>query len=160
MYNQMPPSGSRKRPAPGSSPALPAQQMQSYNAPNQMSNADLLRWSQANDNTSYPDMSGYNMNAYGAPLSQAQYDQSVPAPSTQLTRRPINTRLIPQRSTFDNSDPWGQFGEDSILDPQQINGGMEEHDNIELLEERAAVAKRDAQSKRKQIPPFVQKLSR
>ncbi|KAL3427880.1 HSF-type DNA-binding protein [Phlyctema vagabunda] len=36
---------------------------------------------------------------------------------------------------------------------------MEENDNIELLEERAAVAKRDAQSKRKQIPPFVQKLS-
>ncbi|EHL03013.1 putative Heat shock factor protein [Glarea lozoyensis 74030] len=36
---------------------------------------------------------------------------------------------------------------------------MEESDNIELLEEKAAVAKRDAQSKRKQIPPFVQKLS-
>jgi heat shock transcription factor len=37
---------------------------------------------------------------------------------------------------------------------------MEENDNIELLEERAAVAKREATSKRKQIPPFVQKLSR
>lgn len=38
--------------------------------------------------------------------------------------------------------------------------GMEENDNIELLEEKANVAKRDAQGKRKQIPPFVQKLSR
>jgi len=37
---------------------------------------------------------------------------------------------------------------------------MEENDNIELLEEKATVAKRDAQAKRKQIPPFVQKLSR
>jgi heat shock transcription factor len=61
----------------------------------------------------------------------------------------------------DNSgDQWdGQYGDESILDPQSASGMVEE-DNIELLEERAAVAKRDAQSKRKQIPPFVQKLSR
>ncbi|KAH6669974.1 putative heat shock factor protein [Halenospora varia] len=45
------------------------------------------------------------------------------------------------------------------MDPQQGGIGLEENDNIELLEERAAIAKRDAQSKRKQIPPFVQKLS-
>jgi len=47
-----------------------------------------------------------------------------------------------------------------MLDPQNVNGAMEENDSIELLEERAAIAKREAQSKRKQIPPFVQKLSR
>jgi heat shock transcription factor len=46
------------------------------------------------------------------------------------------------------------------MDPQSANGAMEENDSIERLEERAAIAKRDAQSKRKQIPPFVQKLSR
>lgn len=96
-------------------------------------------------------------------MSQPQYDPSIAAPSTQLTRRPTNRQLVPttQRTPYDNSgDPWGQFGDDSILDPQNVNGMMEESDNIELLEERAAVAKRDAQSKRKQIPPFVQKLSR
>jgi heat shock transcription factor len=37
---------------------------------------------------------------------------------------------------------------------------MEETDCIEALEEKATVAKREAQAKRKQIPPFVQKLSR
>lgn len=37
---------------------------------------------------------------------------------------------------------------------------MDEHDSIERLEEMAQRAKREAQAKRKQIPPFVQKLSR
>ena len=61
----------------------------------------------------------------------------------------------------DASDDWrGQFEDNSILDPHSANGMLEENDNIELLEERAAVAKREATSKRKQIPPFVQKLSR
>lgn len=46
------------------------------------------------------------------------------------------------------------------MDPQGPNGAIEESDSIERLEERATVAKREAQSKRKQIPPFVQKLSR
>ena len=33
-------------------------------------------------------------------------------------------------------------------------------DDIEALEQRAQVAKREAQARRKQIPPFVQKLNR
>jgi heat shock transcription factor len=33
-------------------------------------------------------------------------------------------------------------------------------DDDEELEHKAAAAKKDAQAKRKQIPPFVQKLSR
>lgn len=33
-------------------------------------------------------------------------------------------------------------------------------DDIQELEQKAQVAKRDAQAKRKQIPPFVQKLNR
>jgi heat shock transcription factor len=37
---------------------------------------------------------------------------------------------------------------------------MDEQDSIERLEERALRAKKEAQAKRKQIPPFVQKLSR
>lgn len=47
-----------------------------------------------------------------------------------------------------------------MMDQQGSNGAMEDSDSIERLEEKAAVAKREAQSKRKQIPPFVQKLSR
>jgi hypothetical protein len=41
-----------------------------------------------------------------------------------------------------------------------INGIIEESNSIERLEERAAVVKRDARSKQKQILQFVQKLSR
>lgn len=44
--------------------------------------------------------------------------------------------------------------------PRKANGAMEESNSIERLEERAAIAKRDAQSKQKRIPQFVQKLSR
>ena len=136
---------------------------QSYAAPSQVSNDEFLRWSQGPENVGYPDPSTFNMNNYGATgMSQATYDPSVPATSTQLARRPVNRQLMPtgQRATYDNTaDPWGQFGDDSILDPQHA-GGMEETDNIEVLEEKATAAKREAQAKRKQIPPFVQKLSR
>ena len=104
------------------------------------------------------------MGAYGGNgIPQAQYDlsntpQPNQMPSTQLARRPLNRQLVPTNQRYDNTvDTW--FGDDPMQDPTQGNG-MEESDNIELLEEKAAVAKRDAQSKRKQIPPFVQKLSR
>ena len=161
----MPSNNPRKRPAPGGSPVVQATQMQqSVTKPSQVSNADFLRWSQGPDNASYSDPPDYNVNPYaGNGLSQAPYDQNTPIPSTQLARRPVNRQLVPtgQRAPYDNSvDVWGEFGDESILDPQGANGGLEENENIELLEERAALAKRDAQSKRKQIPPFVQKLSR
>lgn len=138
---------------------------QAYTAPSQLSNADFLRWSQGAENPNFGgDAGGFNMNNFGgsAGLSQPQYDSSLPTPSTQLARRPLNRQLVPtaQRSTYDNSvDPWGQFGDEPMMDQPGSNGAMEDSDSIERLEEKAAVAKREAQSKRKQIPPFVQKLS-
>jgi heat shock transcription factor len=159
----MPPTNPRKRQAPSSPIPQAPQMQQAYNAPSQLSDADFLRWGQVPGNTNYATDPAFNMNNYGGEaIAQPQYDASIQAPSTQLARRPVNRQLVPtaQRSAYDNSgDPWGQFGDESILDPQN-NGRMEENDNIELLEEKAAVAKREAQSKRKQIPPFVQKLSR
>jgi heat shock transcription factor len=134
--------------------------MQNTISGNQM-NPDLLRWGQGAENASYPDVQPYNMNNYG--VNQPQYDSSIPAPSTQLARRPLNHHLVPtsQRTAYENSgNSWTEFGDDQQLDPQNPNSAMEENDNIELLEERAVVAKREAISKRKQIPPFVQKLSR
>lgn len=168
MYSHMPPTNPRKRPAPGSSPAAQGPPMQqAFAAPSQLSNADFLRWSQAGgENPNFGDAAAFNMNKFNgsAGMSQPQYDSATPAPSTQLARRPVNRQLVQtaQRATYDNNnlDPWGQFGDESMMDPQNPNGAMEESDSIERLEERAAVAKRDAQSKRKQIPPFVQKLSR
>lgn len=135
---------------------------QSYAAPSQVSNAEYLRWNQAPENVPYPDPSSYNMNNYaGNGLSQPQFEQPIQTPSTQLARRPVNRQLVQtgQRTAYDTANPWGQFGDDAVLDPQNANGTMEETDDIDRLEERATVAKRDAQAKRKQIPPFVQKLS-
>ncbi|TVY33715.1 Heat shock factor protein [Lachnellula occidentalis] len=160
---------SRKRAAPGSSPAVQNAQMpQQYptsnpNPPMSESDANFLLRSQGGKNNyTYQDPLGYNM-TYGGNngLSQPSYDQSVsvPAPSTQLARRPINRQLVSTgpRPAFDvTGDQWNQFGAEDLM---AESPGMEENDNIELLEEKANVAKRDAQGKRKQIPPFVQKLS-
>lgn len=174
MFPQMATPNPRKRAAPDSSPAVQNLQMphQQFSQPAPaMSPADadfLYRSQGGGKNGTYQDPA-YNMNIYGGNdgLSAPPYDQTVPAPSapsTQLARRPINRQLVQtgQRPAFDvtgvPNDPWGQFGDDALMDPQQAQ--MEENDNIELLEEKAAVAKRDAQAKRKQIPPFVQKLSR
>jgi heat shock transcription factor len=143
-----------------------AQMPQSYVAPShQVSNQDYPRYNQNADNQVYQDPSAYNMNPYGGNgIPQGQYElQNPPQPnqlqSTQLARRPLNRQqLVPTGQRYDNTvDTW--LGDDPMQDPQQGNG-MEESDNIELLEEKAAVAKREAQAKRKQIPPFVQKLSR
>ena len=133
-------------------------QQQQFTAPVQLANDQFLRWSQPGDNTNYAEP--YNMNAFVANTASGfPGQQTVPAPSTQLTRRPLNRQMVP-RTTFDNpNDLWGPFGDDSLLDTTNSNG-MEETDNIELLEEKAVIAKREAQAKRKQIPPFVQKLSR
>lgn len=75
----------------------------------------------------------------------------------------MNRALVPTgvRQNFDSaSDPWSFVGEDSSLLQQQPNGNLTETDNVEVLEEMAHKAMREAQQKRKQIPPFVQKLSR
>jgi heat shock transcription factor len=158
----MPSTNSRKRAAPGASPAGPAQMQQNFGSPSQLSNDQFLRWNQNGDSIPFPDAASYNMNAYGAnSISNPQFQPPVAQASNQLARRPISRQLVSTvpRPGFDGlGDPWGGYGDDALLDPQ--NPMMEENDNIELLEERAVIAKRDAQSKRKQIPPFVQKLSR
>lgn len=72
----------------------------------------------------------------------------------------MNNALVATNRAFtpQQSDPWPTFDENLV--PNQPNGTVDEHDNIELLEEKAQRAKREAQAKRKQIPPFVQKLNR
>lgn len=134
---------------------------QSFPTPSPISNADFLRWNQGADNVNYPDATGFNMDNFGGQaILQSPYNQVA---STQVTRRANNRQLVPTapRPGFDASTGlWNQFPEEGVDQQIANDGEMEEDDNVELLEERAAVAKRDAQSKRKQIPPFVQKLSR
>ncbi|KAI1364698.1 hypothetical protein F5Y08DRAFT_328544 [Xylaria arbuscula] len=162
----MPASNPRKRPAPGSVPIpqqipqqmpqqLPQQMPQSYNPAEQM-----LRWN-GNNAGNFADNTSNSINAYGMVSSnQAQFAQGAPPPSNALARRVGNNALVTASRTFSPqpNDPWPGFGDDNILSAQ-TNGSLDEHDNIELLEEKAQRAKREAQTKRKQIPPFVQKLN-
>jgi heat shock transcription factor len=98
---------------------------------------------------------------YSAMATATQFAQASTPASTALARRPPNRALVPtvHRPAYEqNPESWQNF-DDSSLVPIS-NGQVEETDDVEVLEERALQAKRDAQTKRKQIPPFVQKLSR
>ena len=95
---------------------------------------------------------------YGQPV------QPVAPASTALARRQNNRAMVHPggfRPQFPGADAWHGLPEDAQAFPSQpAPAGLDETDSIERLEERAARAKREAQAKRKQIPPFVQKLSR
>lgn len=164
----MSPQGiSRKRPAPGASPVVhppppPIGTVQNYppNPGAQLSNDQFLQWGQnpapnvVNQPAHYPDpaaAAAYNPTAF-AP------GQDIPAPtapaSSQLARRPTPNHLVSRNRGYEQApavttDSGGGNGE---------SGGWGE--SLDELYRRASIAKRDAQAKRKQIPPFVQKLSR
>lgn len=166
MYQSMT-SNPRKRPAPGTSPSLSMAPMQQQRFPSPTNN-DLMRWQDGTDASSFVGGNSQGVNPYGMvpAQQQPQYGQvASPNPNNTLARRQTNRALVPtaSRGSVDPSnDPWTSFlGDESALMQQQPNGGaMAENDSIEVLEEAAQKAKREAQAKRKQIPPFVQKLSR
>lgn len=151
---------SRKRPAPGADPMSYPSQMQNP-APafndgvgQQLSNDQFLQWGQNGQSTSGP---SYNDNSYA--MNANTYPQNnlpnIPQPSNQLTRRPMAqmTSRVPQPNQDGNN--WIETSNGGT-NPNEQDWG----DDIAELEARAQVAKREAQSKRKQIPPFVQKLNR
>ena len=85
------------------------------------------------------------------PQSQAQdprHSLNMNGPSNELVRRAPNNQLAPPDNT---QETWVDFGDGS-----NQNEVQEEQE----LGQRVAQAKQEAQGKRKQIPPFVQKLSR
>ena len=151
---------SRKRPAPGADPAPYPPQMQipapAYNdgLGQQLSNDQFLQWGQTGQSaagSSYNDNS-YAMNANTYPQNNPQH---VPQPSNQLTRRSMAqiTALMPQPNQDGNT--WMEAA-NGVPQPADADWG----NDIQDLEVKAQVAKKEAQAKRKQIPPFVQKLNR
>ncbi|KAK5311645.1 Heat shock transcription factor [Exophiala xenobiotica] len=145
---------SRKRPAPGADPVPYPPQMQnpvSYNdgLETNLSNDEFFQWGQSGQPAvPYNDIN-YTMNTNTYPQNHPQ-----PQPSNQLTRRPLTQLTAPTRPRLDqDGNAW----------MDNTNGGhgpdAEWGDDIAVLEARAQIAKRDAQAKRKQIPPFVQKLN-
>jgi heat shock transcription factor, other eukaryote len=147
---------SRKRPAPGTSPPSYQQQMQpaanNYNAVPipQLSDEQFLQLGyNAQQPSSFSDASTYNNAANNFGGNGAQ-------PSNQLTRRPMNQLTNRNRSYNDSNGL--QWVDSANANGQQLDSAW--NDDIEALEQKAQTAKKIAQEKRKQIPPFVQKLSR
>lgn len=107
---------------------------------------------------SFQDPSLNDPNAFAAGLNASQapaYGSSLAptAPSTDLVRRARNHQLAPQVTQQQEQWNGGGGGYNNV-------GGQNDDENEQELEKKVALAKRDAQGKRKQIPPFVQKLSR
>ncbi|KAL2020122.1 hypothetical protein VTK56DRAFT_8727 [Thermocarpiscus australiensis] len=151
----------RKRPAPGVPPMVPIPQVHSaYPA---MQTDPMFKWNGGMDGSGFVDTGspGVNgVNGFSMMQTSSPYPQAMPAASTALTRRQSSRALVPsaRASPFDRgSDHWNGYSEEPGY--LQAANGLDEHDNIERLEEMALRAKREAQAKRKQIPPFVQKLS-
>ncbi|EXJ91892.1 hypothetical protein A1O3_00442 [Capronia epimyces CBS 606.96] len=150
---------SRKRPAPGADPIpftspLPTT-IPAFNdglGPS-LSNDDFFHWGQ----TGQP-AAPYNDNTYAingnAFVQPTQLPQSLPQPSNQLARRPVAQLAARGRISEDNNAWVDTANGDSH--PAEADWA---NDDIAELEARAQIAKREAQAKRKQIPPFVQKLN-
>ncbi|KAJ0370748.1 hypothetical protein COL154_001125 [Colletotrichum chrysophilum] len=125
----------------------------------------FLRWGGADGTALVDGTAPPAVNSYGiVPGQQQQFVQPTPSPNNALARRQMNRALVPTaaRPNFDSAaDPWFVGDDNALLQQQQQqpNGNMTATDNIEALEEMARKAMREAQQKRKQIPPFVQKLS-
>ena len=151
----MPQVGSRKRPAPGASP-MQSPQSHNFAAVNHNSSTTTtmtdpyVQWPQQNSLV-YPDPA----NSPGQQPYNGTHE--VPAAtSNQLTRRAIGQQMVPRANIYDaNSEAWPLVQDTSIQTPRE--GRASEDDD---LDRRADIAKKDQQAKRKQIPPFVQKLSR
>lgn len=161
--NLMSVAGSRKRPAPGASPLIQQQQPAPISinaASSHMSTDQYLQWHQQNvpnDTPTYPDpAANYNSNLYHG-MNQSQSTPTPSSVSKQLARRPGNQQMVP-RATYNNvgNDAWPVISDDSLPQPSE-QSWLNTNDD---LEQKAQVARRETQAKRKQIPPFVQKLSR
>ncbi|KAH8843847.1 hypothetical protein MCOR27_003032 [Pyricularia oryzae] len=176
MFASMSPPNPRKRAAPGAIPAVQIPTtVQQYQSPYATPLDQVSRWNGAEVYATDPITPGpknipqFNMTEPHSSYPNATTHQSyqhqaiaTPGPTNAIARRPAgSSRALVTRQQYDglSTEPWPSFGDETALMPASgVVNPLDENDNIALLEERAARAKRDAQANRKQIPPFVQKL--
>lgn len=147
---------SRKRPAPGTSPHAFQQQMQAAannygGAVPPLSDEQFL---QLGYSAQPPNSFNNDTSAYNNPTNN--FSGNGTQPSNQLARRPMNQ--VTNRARTYNETNGLQWVDSSNGTTQQVDSAW--NDDLDHLEQEAQVAKKEAQGKRKQIPPFVQKLSR
>ncbi|KAL4914472.1 hypothetical protein BDW62DRAFT_190405 [Aspergillus aurantiobrunneus] len=157
----MSPQGlTRKRPAPGTSPIVHPQlgHLPNYSptSGSSLSNDQFLQWGQNPSSSTIPTSSFPDTNTYSnaGTLSPSTHDVSAaPTASNQVARRQPTNQMVNRSRSYEQ--PSASLPEQGNVPGE--SGGWSE--SLEELYQRAIVAKREAQAKRKQIPPFVQKLS-
>jgi heat shock transcription factor len=159
---QQRPLATRKRNPPGAS-AAPQQPQQQFNSNSNIPFQPIQDTSPPFDNQfsgwdgtapQFADTSNYDPTIFDSGMNGSlDLDNGASlTQSSQLVRRNPNQQVAtrPQPAW---QDPGGGI-------PQQGEGVWPQMDEEDDLEQRALAAKKEAQAKRKQIPPFVQKLSR
>lgn len=122
-----------------------------------MFDSQLVDWANADEsgnlNSQFSGVPGFDTSTYDTSLDNSLGLANDVVPSNQLVRRHPNQQLVSRGNNGwqDLSTSTGGPGQGAWEAPDE---GEED------LEQRALVAKKEAQAKRKQIPPFVQKLSR
>lgn len=96
-----------------------------------------------------------NSNNIATYLDGEQNEQYLASAAQQIARRPLSHNQNSIQAQYDGAAGHGQWAGKEGRTP--TGDWPVQYDN---LNQQADVAKRDAQSKRKQIPPFIQKLSR
>ncbi|KAL1304493.1 hypothetical protein AAFC00_003482 [Neodothiora populina] len=156
----------RKRAAPGASPDLQqdvgAQPFQYQAMQDSPFNTDPMANYPPNpyDGLNTLDPSFYNTPALHSNQSQAFATNGAAAsgstnPSNQLVRRDTNQQLAtrnPQRNQ------WNNYNDQRLSSESRVWENMEE-DGEQDIDTKAAMAKKDAQAKRKQIPPLSKNLA-
>jgi len=163
---------SRKRPAPGASPLVQQQstpQQPAYSYQQIPENADFnfdfsqpFNADQTFSDTPFApnsDFASYLQNAAQNPTYESGLPPALPqTSSTELVKRPRNQQLAPPQNGGQQSQQQEQWNGGNGYG-SKMNGRTDEEDEQDL-DRKVQLAKKDAQGKRKQIPPFVQKLSR
>ena len=94
---------------------------------------------------------------YGSPYYNApQPPNSAGNLGTELVRAQTNNQMVPLGNYTDGYP----MARPEFSAPPPAENGYQGQGDYDDLDHRALLAQRDAQGKRKQIPPFVQKLSR
>lgn len=127
-----------------------------------MSDDQFMAWGAGNQNAGdaghvFNTADAYTTDNYSPDdTTQQLFTNAAQAPG-QLIRRETNNQLARQLNHFAplDQDIWNDI-------PNGVPNPFDVVEDDEELERKAAAAKKEAQSKRppKQIPPFIQKLSR
>lgn len=156
--SRMSQGGSRKRPAPGSSPLGHEKRQDVKDVQYSMAPPEFTQQTPSNTLPNYDDPTNYSTANLTSYLHNNNIPNNLPASplGNQVVRRQPDNQIVPMMSYNNNDYPLGaDYG-----GLQQSTEDVWPAAQYDDLDQKAVVAKRDAQAKRKQIPPFIQKLSR